>query len=136
MATATTTSTANAIQPALLFMPDISGFTEFVTSTEIEHAQSIVQEVLEVLIESNQLNLQVGEIEGDAVFFFRYGQAPSYSELLQQVQTMFTRFHQHLQLFDQQRICPCGACAAATGLKLKMIAHFGEVGGYTVGQYQ
>ncbi|MBD0331097.1 MAG: DUF2652 domain-containing protein [Chitinophagaceae bacterium] len=129
---ATQTATQTTVQPALLFMPDISGFTDFVTNTEITHAQNIIQEVLEVIIESNQLNLEVGEIEGDAVFFYRIGNPPDLQQLLQQVQTMFTRFHQHLKLYDHQRICPCGACKSAVDLKLKFIAHFGEVAGYTV----
>jgi hypothetical protein len=131
-----TTETATGVQPALLFMPDISGFTEFVNSTEITHAQSIIQEVLELIIESNQLNLEVGEIEGDAVFFYRLGAAPSINELLQQVQTMFTRFHQHLRLYDLERICPCAACSSAVNLKLKIVAHFGEVSGYSVKQHK
>jgi hypothetical protein len=129
---ATETATNTAVQPALLFMPDISGFTEFVSNNEIIHAQSIIQEVLEVIIESNQINLEVGEIEGDAIFFYRLGQAPSMDELLKQVQTMFTKFHQHLQLYDKQRICPCEACSSAANLQLKIVAHFGEVAGYSV----
>ena len=124
--------TNTGIQPALLFMPDISGFTQFVNSTEIEHAQSIIQELLEIIIESNQIGLQVGEIEGDAVFFYRIGDAPSMTELLQQVQTMFSRFHQHLQLYDKQHICTCKACTSAVQLKLKILAHFGEVGGMAI----
>src|SRR5215208_3665080 len=133
---ATQTATNSAVQPALLFMPDISGFTDFVNSTEITHAQSIIQDVLEIIIESNQINLELGEIEGDAVFFYRLGNPPSVEELLQQVQTMFTRFHQHLELYDLQRICPCVACSSAVKLKLKIIAHFGEVAGYTVKKHQ
>lgn len=117
-------------------MPDISGFTQFVTSTEIDHAQAIIQELLEVLIESNQIGLEVSEVEGDAVFFYRLGTAPSFTELLRQVETMFTRFHHHLQLYDQQRICSCRACATASGLTLKIIAHFGDIGGYFVRQHQ
>ena len=136
MATATTSPPISAVQPALLFMPDITGFTRFVTTTEIEHAQSIIQEVLEVLIESNQLDLEVEKIEGDAVFFYRLGGPPSFEALIQQVQTMFTRFHHHLQLYEQQRICPCQACTAAAGLKLKIFAHYGEVSGYSVQQHR
>jgi len=127
-----TTETNTTIQAALLFMPDISGFTEFVTSTEITHAQSIIQEVLETIIESNHIGLEVGEIEGDAIFFYRIGKAPSLDQLLKQVQTMFTKFHQYLQLYEKQRICPCEACYSASLLKLKIIAHFGEVTGYAV----
>jgi hypothetical protein len=127
-----TTETNTVVNPALLFMPDISGFTEFVSSTEITHAQSIIQEVLETLIESNQINLEIGEIEGDAIFFYRIGAPPTMEQLLKQVQTMFTKFHQHLQMYDKQRICPCAACSSAAQLKLKIVAHFGEVAGYSV----
>lgn len=127
-----TTETNPAVQPALLFMPDISGFTEFVSSTEITHAQSIIQEVLEIIIESNQINLEIGEIEGDAVFFYRIGTPPTMEQLLKQVQIMFTKFHRHLQMYDKQRICPCAACSSAAQLKLKIVAHFGEVAGYSV----
>jgi Protein of unknown function (DUF2652) len=133
---ATQTAQEPAVHPALLFMPDISGFTDFVSQTEILHAQSIIQEVLEVIIESNQLHLEVGEIEGDAVFFYRLGDVPPPDALLEQVKMMFTRFHTHLKQFDQDRICPCGACVTARDLKLKILAHYGEVSQYRVKDHQ
>ena len=108
-------------------MPDISGFTQFVTETEIVHSQHIVQELLEILIESNELGLQVGEIEGDAIFFYKLTDKPDLNSLAIQVEKMFTRFHQHLRLYDHRRICPCGACKTAVNLTLKVVAHFGEV---------
>ncbi len=119
-------------QPALLFMPDISGFTQFVNETEILHSQHIVQELLEILIDSNHLGLQVSEVEGDAIFFYRLGEKPDLRSLLQQVEKMFTRFHAHLKLYEHQRVCPCGACKTAVGLTLKVVAHFGEVAGISV----
>jgi hypothetical protein len=119
-------------QPALLFMPDINGFTQFVNDTEILHSQQIVQELLEILIESNQLDLQVGEIEGDAIFFYKLGNKPEMTVLLKQVEYMFTSFHQHLKLYEQRRICPCKACASAVNLSLKIFSHFGEVTGIAV----
>src|SRR5438105_15793631 len=103
----------NQPQQALLFMPDISGFTQFVNETEIFHSQQIIQELLEILIECNQLGLQIGEIEGDAIFFYKLGDKPDMQALLKQVEKMFTSFHQHLKLYDQQRICPCKACSSA-----------------------
>jgi hypothetical protein len=57
----------------LLFIPDISGFTRFVTEMEIEHSRYIIQELLEVLIDSNELGLEVSEIEGDAILFYKLG---------------------------------------------------------------
>ena len=123
------------VQSALLFMPDISGFTEFVSKTEIQHAQSIVGELLEIIMESNQLDLEVSAIEGDAIFFYRLGKAPSLEQLLEQVQHMFTRFHQQLLKYDHERICPCGACSSAKHLKLKFFAHYGEVSSYKVKEH-
>jgi len=118
---------SNQPQPALLFMPDISGFTQFVNETEILHSQHIVQELLEILIDSNHLNLEVCEVEGDAIFFYRFGDKPDLKGLLLQVEKMFIRFHAYLKLYEHQRICPCGACKSAVQLTLKVVAHFGEV---------
>src|SRR6476620_8514449 len=118
---------SNQTQSALLFMPDISGFTQFVNETEIIHSQHIIKELLEILIESNQIDLQVGEIEGDAIFFYKLCEKPGVKILLEQVEGMFTRFHQHLKLYDHRRICPCGASKTAVDLTLKVVAHFGEV---------
>jgi len=123
-------------QPALLFMPDISGFTQFVSETEVMHSRHIVQELLEVLIDSNHLNLQISEIEGDAIFFYRPGDKPNLKSLLQQVENMFTRFHAHLKLYEHQRICPCGACKNAVDLTLKVIVHFGDVTGISIKEHK
>jgi hypothetical protein len=79
-------------QPALLFIPDISGFTQFVNDTEINHARHIIEELLNLIIESNQLGLEVSESRVMPFFFVDTGPPPSGSELLEQVKKMFTRF--------------------------------------------
>lgn len=117
----------NQAQPALIFIPDISGFTHFVSNTEIAHSKHIIEELLETLIEANTLGLQVSEIEGDAILFYRFGQAPSAAELLNQVQQMFVRFHTHLKKYETHRVCNCGSCSAANQLTLKFIAHYGKI---------
>ena len=58
------------------FIPDISGFTRFVNETEIDHSRLIIQELLEILINSNQIGLEVSEIEGDAILFYKFGESP------------------------------------------------------------
>ena len=77
-------------QTALLFIPDISGFTDFVNNTEITHSRHIIEELLEILIDTNEIGLSVSEIEGDAILFYRFGEAPKVSEVLAQVQRMYT----------------------------------------------
>ena len=54
-------------EKALIYIPDISGFTKFVTQTEISHSNHIIAELIEIIINANDLNLQISEIEGDAV---------------------------------------------------------------------
>ena len=114
-------------QPTLLFIPDISGFTEFVNQTEISHSQHIIEELLEILIDANEIGLKVSEIEGDAILFYREGPPPTAAELLAQVQRMYVRFHAHLKLYESHRICQCGACCTATNLALKFVVHHGDI---------
>ena len=117
-------------QQVFLYMPDISGFTKFITETEIEHSTHIIQELLEIIITGNQLNMEVMEIEGDAVFFFRFGKSPSIKEIVEQSKSVFEKFHLHLLKYEHQRICQCGACKTANNLTLKFIIHSGIVSSY------
>ncbi|MGD1848213.1 MAG: DUF2652 domain-containing protein [Salibacteraceae bacterium] len=111
---------------SLLFIPDISGFSEFVTQTEIQHSQHIIAELLDLVLASNQLKMQVSEIEGDAVLFYRFEDVPTAEELIDQVRTLFVRFHTHLRQYDRDRVCQCGACSNASGLTLKVVIHAGQ----------
>ena len=114
------------MNPSLLFIPDITGFTRFVNDTEVAHGQHVVSELLELIIDSNRLNMTVAEIEGDAVLFYRPS-VPSAAEIMEQARSMFEAFHQHLKQYEHQRICECGACRSAPQLSLKIVAHAGAV---------
>jgi len=116
----------------LLFIPDISGFTRFVNETEIDHSRLIIEELLEILIDANEIGLEVSEIEGDAILFYKYGESPGVQEIYQQVADMFRRFHQALISYDYRKYCQCKACMAAVDLSLKIITHYGEFTGYNV----
>lgn len=116
---------------ALLFIPDISGFTQFVQNTEAQHSQHVIAELLELLINANILELQLAEVEGDALFFYKTS-IPSQEKLLAQIETMFTAFYGHLRLLEKNSICTCQACATAPQLELKIVAHCGEMQFITV----
>lgn len=120
----------------LLFIPDISGFTRFVTEMEIEHSRYIIQELLEVLIDANQLGLAVSEIEGDAILFYKFGDPPAANEIYLQIEKMFYEFHRHLQAYEYRRFCQCKACVGSVNLSLKVITHYGEFTGYNVKNFQ
>ncbi len=117
----------NKSAPALIFIPDISGYTKFVNSTEILHAKHILEELLEVLMDANDIDMELSEIEGDALLFYRKGKAPTVDEMMKQVEKMFIKFHEYLRQLETHRICSCGACSTANNLTIKFVAHYGEV---------
>ena len=128
--------TKNSIEESLIFIPDISGFTSFINEVEIEHSTHIISEVLEIILESNSLDLKVSEIEGDAVLFYKPGAAPSVADLIRQAETMFQAFHHHLKFYESNRICMCGACSTANKLSLKFVAHHGHLSVSTIKSHE
>ena len=67
-----------------------------INSTEKSHSTHIISELLETLIDANEIDLQLIEIEGDALLFFKFDDVPSRKEILSQVEKMYSAFHQHL----------------------------------------
>jgi hypothetical protein len=120
----------------LLFIPDISGFTRFVNETEIDHSRLIIQELLEILINANRLGLEISEIEGDAILFYKFGTPPELKELYEQVEAMFKEFHRNLIAYERRRYCQCKACLSAMNLTLKVITHYGEFTDYNVKNFK
>ncbi|MCW3089050.1 MAG: hypothetical protein JWP81_119 [Ferruginibacter sp.] len=120
----------------LLFIPDISGFTRFVNEMEIEHSRLIIQELLEILVNANHLGLEISEIEGDAILFYKFGTAPELKELYQQVEKMFCEFHSSLKAYEYHRFCQCKACTSAINLSLKVVTHYGEFTSYQVKDFK
>jgi len=120
----------------LIFIPDISGFTQFVNKVDIIHSRLIIQELLEIIANSNQIGLTISEIEGDAILFYKYGESPDLEALYRQVEKMFCEFHRSLLSYDISRYCYCDACSSAVGLTLKVITHYGEFMNYQVKDFK
>ena len=109
-----------------LFIPDISGFTKFVKSTEISHSKHIIEELISIIITQGKKSFEVAEVEGDAVFLYKEAKM-SPEELIENAKRIFVAFHKHLKSYEHNRICECGACTSAVDLKLKFIVHSGDI---------
>lgn len=116
----------------LIFIPDISGFSRFVSENEIDHSRLIIQELLETLINANEIGLEISEIEGDAILFYKFGKPPELKKIYQQVEKMFCDFHKNLITYNRLQFCKCEACVSSINLTLKVISHYGEFTGYNV----
>lgn len=110
------------VQQGLILIPDISGYSEFVEHTDIVLGRHIVYRLLSAIIKTNRLGLNISEIEGDAVLFYKYGQPPSVRSVLDQFERMLKAFNEVLA-----HIHPGPA-----GLSLKMIAHYGPMAEFLI----
>lgn len=45
------------LENATIVIPDISGYTEFLIKTELEHNSHIMKELLEIIVDSNSVEL-------------------------------------------------------------------------------
>lgn len=128
------TSPVNIAQKGVLFIPDISGFTEFINQTEITHSQHIIEELLEIIIEDTKSSFEISEIEGDAVLFYRYEENTNLKDIKDLCIQLFEKFHQHLQYYKRDRVCDCGACTTTDQLSLKFIVHRGFLQEYEIAE--
>lgn len=105
-----------------MILADISGYTKFITSTELEHSQDIITELLDTIVTSLSGDLEMAQLEGDAVFFVGERTGP---ELVDRLEETFIAFHRRLRDILALTTCPCQACVRAPDLSLKLIAHHG-----------
>ena len=116
----------------LIFIPDISGFTQFVTSVDLIHSEHIIRELLEIILDANEMGLNVSDVEGDAILFYKLGESPDLDVTYKQVEKMFLSFHKQLELYESRRTCHCNACMSIIHLSLKIITHYGEFTEYRI----
>jgi len=114
----------------LLLIADIAGYTRFMTVHRINltHAQVIVAELLEAVIDAAAPTFKLSKLEGDAAFF--YAPLPTdapLGEVAQRVADIRRAFLARRDQLDAERLCTCDPCTQAGQLKLKFAAHAGEV---------
>jgi hypothetical protein len=122
------------IEDGVLVLADISGFTEFLTATELEHGPPIIATLLEEVMGKLAPPLEIQEVEGDAVFALGPDRVLVPRErLLDVLESAFTAFRQRQQEMQAAERCPCNVCANISVLDLKIVAHHGSFLRHAVG---
>lgn len=110
-----------------LLMADLSGYTEFLTGTELEHSHAIVSELTTLIRTCLTPPMQFVKRDGDSVFCFAPGAAfPNGELLLELIESTYFDFDTRLLNMTRSTTCPCDACAQIGNLGLKFVAHFGS----------
>jgi class 3 adenylate cyclase len=117
-----------------LVLADISGFTAFVTATELEHGPPLIAELLEQVIRAISPPLEVEGVEGDAVFALGLdGRVDPPARLLDVLEAGFRGFRAKQRELAADDSCTCGACCSVGKLSLKAVGHYGTFVEQTIG---
>ena len=121
---------------ALLLIADIGGYTDYMGShrMSLAHAEANTARLLDKVIDAAR-GFDLIEIEGDAAFLSRQAddldREAAVAATTQVAVAMHRAFH-HERRYVATNLCPCDGCVQADNLKLKFVAHIGEVATSTI----
>ncbi len=118
---------------AVLLIVDISGYTRFVQQrpVSLEHAESIVTELIESILDQANNPLVVNKLEGDAALLYAETHGDRHmavASVVGQLARFFSAFAGSIERIKIARShCHCDACANIDSLQLKAFLHVGEI---------
>ena len=120
-------------QRALLLIADIGGYTDYMRAhrMSLAHAEVNTARLLEAVIDAAD-GFELIEIEGDAAFLSRQADGEvTIRAMNDAVVAMHRAFHDERR-YVAANLCPCDGCTQTENLKLKFVAHVGEVATQTI----
>ncbi|MDX1378851.1 MAG: DUF2652 domain-containing protein [Anaerolineales bacterium] len=108
-------------------LTDISGYTEFLTKSELDHAQDALQSLFDVQIANIRHPFVISGFRGDAIFMYVPETnicAPQ--TFLEALENLYFVFADTLRQMNFNTTCTCRACRNMAKLDLKMVIHYGE----------
>src|SRR5919112_6060765 len=118
-------------EQSLLLIADIGGYTDYMRAhrMSLAHAEVNTARLLEAVIDAAG-DFDLIEIEGDAAFLSREADPldgdATVAAMAEAVVGMHRAFHAERRNVVSN-LCPCDGCSQADNLKLKFVAHIGEV---------
>jgi hypothetical protein len=117
----------SATHDGYLLIADITGYTQYLNESELEHAQQTLKALLELLIAHTRPPLVISRLAGDAVLSyglrtgFLHGQT-----FLELIESTYVAFRKAIELMVLNNTCQCTACANVHNLDLKFFVHYGQ----------
>jgi len=114
------------LQQGFLLIADITGYTMYLSQSELEHAHEVLQTLLELLIEHTRPPLVISRLAGDAVI--SYGLQDDFlsgQTFVEMLEDTYVSFRRAIELMVLNNTCRCNACANIANLDLKFFVHHG-----------
>lgn len=120
-----------SIKPLFIIIVDISGYTNFIRLHKMSllHAEKIIGELMECMLDEVESPVVVHEILGDAISLYALddGSPDLANKIYLQLEKYFEAFRKReAYLLRECTYCVCDACSKVEELKLKAILHAGE----------
>ena len=131
------------IKRVALVLADISGYTRFmkIHTMSLLHAEAIITDLLEAVIDHAEFPLTLSKLEGDAAFMYATldddrPAAAAAQDILRQVAAFFEAFHAKERALIACDTCRCEGCNHIAELKLKAFLHVGEAAFKKIRQFE
>ena len=112
-------------ETGFLVIADLTGYTAYLSQSELEHAPVIAGDLLETIVGRLEPPYRLTKFEGDAAFLFVEDGRADASLLLDAIEASYVAFRRRLRSIDQATSCDCNSCALAPRLDLKLFVHHG-----------
>jgi hypothetical protein len=115
------------IETGYFFISDITGYTQFLTHSELDHAKEILDALFESILNNIEPPLIVSNTQGDAIICYAPSQAfHQPGQLLDVMERTYFDFRRLLELMKLNTTCECNACLNMSALDLKIFIHYGQ----------
>ena len=116
-----------ATQHGYFLIADITGYTQYLSESELDHAQQTLTALLNLLIQHTKPPLVISRLAGDAVISYAVSENSLQPQVfIEVIEDTYVSFRQMLELMVQNTTCPCNACRNIGSLDLKFFVHYGE----------
>lgn len=109
-----------------LAIADVTGYTDYLGQVELEHAQDILADLTETMVDHLTPTLRLSKLEGDAAFAYALESEIEPSMLFDTVEDTYFAFRSRVRDIDQATSCDCNACQRIPELNLKFVVHHGR----------
>jgi hypothetical protein len=117
---------AATTETGFLVLADLTGYTSYLSNSEIEHAPTIAGDLLETIVGRLEPPFRLTKFEGDAAFLFVEDDRADPSLLLDALDACYGAFRRRLRSIDLATECDCNSCRLAPKLDLKLFVHHGS----------
>jgi len=117
---------------AVIVLADIGGYTRFIKQhfTALIHAEKIITDLLESVIDAAEHPLTLNKLEGDAALFYALADRDAEAVVrsaVRQAAGFFAAFSAKRADLAGSALCTCSACQGIGQLRIKAIVHCGEI---------